>query len=80
MTAPCSCVRPGVDPVPPEWLEAAANPAWRVVAHNDAFESAIEQHVLHPRYGWPIVPLERHRLHSGDVPGAWVAGKAERRG
>ena len=30
-------------------------------AHNDAFETAIEQHVLAPRYGWPIIPLERHR-------------------
>ena len=30
-------------------------------AHNDAFETAIEQHVLAPRYGWPIIPPERHR-------------------
>ena len=30
-------------------------------AHNDAFETAIEQHVLHARHGWPIIPLERHR-------------------
>ena len=28
-------------------LEAAANPTWVVAAHNDAFEAAIEQHVLH---------------------------------
>src|SRR5262245_44683434 len=44
------------DPVPAEFIEAARNPSWTVVAHNDAFENAIEQYVLHPRYGWPIVP------------------------
>ncbi len=49
------------DPVPPEFIEAAADPSWIVCAHNDAFECAIEQHVLAPRYGWPIIPLERHR-------------------
>ncbi len=52
--------RPG-DPVPPEWFEAAANPDWVAVAHNDAFESAIEQHILHPRHGFPLVPPDRHR-------------------
>ena len=59
-TVPCSCGCPG-DPVPPEFFEAAADPSWVVCAHNDAFETAIEQHVLAPRYGWPIIPLERHR-------------------
>ena len=49
------------DPVPPEFIEAAANPSWIVCAHNDAFETAIEQHVLAPRHGWPLIPLERHR-------------------
>src|SRR3954454_22558197 len=39
--------RPG-DPVPAAWLEAAVDPSWTVVAHNDAFESAIELHILHP--------------------------------
>jgi len=34
------------DPVPPEWTEAAHNPSWRLTAHNDPFESAIEQHIL----------------------------------
>jgi DNA polymerase len=49
------------DPIPAELIEAACNPAWLVVAHNDAFETAIEHHVLAPRYGWPLIPLERHR-------------------
>src|SRR6185436_9856905 len=26
-----------------------------------AFDTAIEQHVLAPQCGWPLVPLERHR-------------------
>ena len=47
--------------VPPEFLEAAADPSWVVAAHNDAFETAIEQHVLASRYGFPTVPIERHR-------------------
>jgi DNA polymerase bacteriophage-type len=49
------------DPIPSEFIEAANNPLWVVAAHNDAFEAAVEQHILAPRYGWPLIPLERHR-------------------
>jgi DNA polymerase len=49
------------DPVPPEFIEAANNPHWVLSAHGDHFETAIEQHVLAPQYGWPLIPLERHR-------------------
>jgi DNA polymerase len=49
------------DPIPAEWIGAASNPNWVVAAHNDAFETAIEQRLLHPRYGWPLIPLDRHR-------------------
>src|SRR5262245_19976570 len=49
------------NPVPAEFTEAATNPAWIVAAHNDAFETAIEQLILAPRYGWPVIPIERHR-------------------
>ena len=49
------------DPVPQVWFEAAANPNWTAIAHNDPFETAIEQHILHPRFGFPIIPAERHR-------------------
>ena len=49
------------DPVPPEFIEAANNPNWIVVAHNAAFEMAIEQHILGPRFGWPLIPIERQR-------------------
>jgi DNA polymerase len=49
------------EPIPPEFIEAANNPDYLVVAHNDAFERLIEHHILGPRYGWPIMPIERHR-------------------
>jgi hypothetical protein len=49
------------NPVPPEFIEAANNPSWFVTAHGDHFESAIEHHIMAPRFGWPEIPLERHR-------------------
>jgi DNA polymerase len=49
------------NPLPPEFLYAALDPTWIVVAHNDSFETAIEQHVLAPQFGWPLIPIERHR-------------------
>jgi DNA polymerase bacteriophage-type len=48
-------------PIPEEFHVAARDPDWIVVAHNDAFERAIEERILAPRYSWPIVPIERHR-------------------
>jgi DNA polymerase bacteriophage-type len=48
------------NPVPAEFIEAARNPDWRVAAHGDAFESVVEWHITGPRYGWPLVPIERH--------------------
>ena len=33
-------------PVPPEFVTAANEPDWLVIAHQDQFESAIETHVL----------------------------------
>jgi DNA polymerase len=49
------------EPVPTEFLAAAQSQNWVVVAHNDAFETAIERLILAPRYKWPIIPIERHR-------------------
>jgi DNA polymerase len=49
------------DPIPHEFVEAAHNPAWLVCAHNDGFETAVEQHILGPGFGWPQIPIERHR-------------------
>ena len=49
------------DPVPPESIEAANNPDWIVAAHGDHFETAVEHHILAPQFGWPEIPIERHR-------------------
>jgi DNA polymerase len=58
--APVQLWIPG-QPIPKEFVEAAQDPSWHVSAHSDAFESAIEELVLAPRFGWPLVPPERHR-------------------
>jgi DNA polymerase len=47
--------------VPEEFIAAARDSDWFVVAHNDAFETAIEERLLNLRYGWPLIPIERHR-------------------
>jgi DNA polymerase len=49
------------DPVPEEFIAAAQDPTWIVVAFNDQFERLVERHILAPRYGWPEIPIERHR-------------------
>ena len=46
--------------LPAEVVEAARNPNWYATAHNDSFETAIEQYIMVSRYGWPLVPIERH--------------------
>ena len=48
-------------PIPEEFHAAARDPDWLIVAHNDAFERAIEEFILAPRYSWPLIPIERHR-------------------
>ena len=48
------------DAVPAEFIEAANNPNWTVVAHGDHFESAIEHHIIAPCFCFPIIPAERH--------------------
>jgi DNA polymerase bacteriophage-type len=45
------------EPVPEAFIAAAADPSWRVVAHNYQFERAITTRILQPRYGWPEIPL-----------------------
>ena len=47
-------------PIPQVFYTARDDPAWLVAAHHDAFESAIEEYVLGPQFGWPLVPIERH--------------------
>src|SRR5262245_38642609 len=38
------------DPVPEAFIEAARNPNWLLVAHNDQFERTISQHILEQRH------------------------------
>ena len=57
------------DPVPPEFIEAARNATWTVVAHNDQFEAAIEQFLLAPRSRLAVDPARPAPLHHGDVAG-----------
>jgi len=64
-------------PIPPEFLVAANDPNWHVVAHNDSFEAAIEERVLAPRYGWPVIPIERDRCTMAAALAAALPGKLE---
>ena len=49
------------EPIPEVFFTAARNSDWLVIAHNDAFERAIEERILAPRYGWPLVPPNQRR-------------------
>jgi DNA polymerase len=48
-------------PVPQCFVDAATDPRWLLVAHNDAFERAIERRLLGPRFNWPRIPLGQRR-------------------
>jgi len=48
--APAQIWIPG-QPIPEVFHDAARDPDWLIVAHNDAFERAIEELILAPRYG-----------------------------
>jgi DNA polymerase len=65
------------DPVPQEFVEAACNSNWLLCAHNDAFEIAIEQLLLHPRHHWPLIPIERHRCTQAQALAHALPGKLE---
>jgi DNA polymerase len=78
--APVSIWTPG-QPIPAEFFAAARDANWFIVAHNDAFESALEEQLLGPRYGWPQIPIERHRCTmaaslANALPGALDAAAA----
>jgi len=66
------------DPTPPEFIEATHNPGWIAVAHNDAFETLIERHIMQPLYGWPLIPIERHRCTMTMALAAGLPAKLER--
>jgi DNA polymerase bacteriophage-type len=64
-------------PVPEAVIAAASDPSCLFVAHNDMFESAIETHVLGPRFGWPQIPLERHRCTMGTARASALPGSLD---
>jgi DNA polymerase len=57
---PVQLWRPG-DPPPTEFVVAAQSRNWNATAFGDAFETAIEKSIMSARYGWPVIPIERHR-------------------
>jgi DNA polymerase len=63
--------------IPEAFIAAARDPDWLIVAHNDAFERAIEECLLAPRYNWPIVPIERHRCTMATALAAALPGKLD---
>ena len=48
---------PGCEPMP----KAFSNGATTWVAHNAQFEMAIEREILVPKFGFPVIPLDRQR-------------------
>jgi DNA polymerase bacteriophage-type len=74
--APVQIWTPG-QPVPQEFIDAARDPDWLVVAHNDQFERAIENHILAPRFGFPLVPIERHLCTMAAAQAAALPGSLD---
>ena len=57
-------------------VRSRANPNWTAVAHNDAFETAIEKHKLHPRLRLSAYPARASPLHPSSGSRARTAGQA----
>ena len=73
---PIKLWHPG-DPVPPEFKEAARDPDWRAIAHNAAFEMAIERGIMQPRYRFPLIPVERNICTMSEALSMALPGKLE---
>jgi DNA polymerase bacteriophage-type len=63
--------------IPEEFHTAARDSNWVAAAHNDAFERAIEELVLVPRFDWPLVPIERHRCTMAAALASALPGSLE---
>jgi DNA polymerase len=63
--------------IPEAFHTAARDPTWTIVAHNDAFESAIETCLLGPRHGWPDIPIAQHRCTMAMALAAALPGKLD---
>jgi DNA polymerase len=47
------------EPIPEVFFTAAKDADWTTFAHNNQFDNAIEIYQSAPRFGWPLVPIER---------------------
>jgi DNA polymerase len=68
--------RPG-QPVPQVFFDIASNPRARVFAHNAQFERVILSRILHPRHGFPLIPIERWRCTMAMALAAALPGALE---
>ena len=69
--------RPG-EPIPEPFVIAAQDPTWLTCAYNDTFERLITQHVTGPRYGFPLVPIERRRCLQASSLALALPGKLDK--
>ncbi len=65
------------DLVPKVFHEAAGNSDWVAVAHNAAFELAIERAILGPHHGFPLLPVERNVCTMAAALAMALPGKLE---
>jgi hypothetical protein len=65
-------------PIPTPFVEAVHNLDWLLVAHNAAFERAIEEQILYPQFGWPLIPLQQQRCTMAMALAAALPGKLEK--
>jgi DNA polymerase len=68
---PIKIWHPG-DPIPREFKEAE-----HAVAHNAAFEMAIERSIMGPRYKFPIIPVDRNICTMTEALAMALPGKLE---
>ena len=66
------------DPIPPVWFEAANDPNWTAFAHNAQFEIRIGELILHPRFGFPIIPDNQYRCTQAAALALALTGKLEK--
>ena len=66
------------DPVPQPFTDAANNPDWIVCAFNDQFERLITQHIMVPRHGWPLIPIEHRRCLQASAQAHALPGSLEK--
>jgi AAA domain/DNA polymerase family A/Toprim domain/CHC2 zinc finger len=76
------CVAFAIDDGPvqlwtPDMAVPVFDPECLIVSHNDQFESAIEARLLAPRYGWPVIPIERHRCTMARALAAALPGRLD---